>query len=58
MKYLITGITGFLGPFIAKKLIEEGHEVYGLIRINNGRSNDIRDMLCNPISVILLTNSS
>lgn len=45
MKYLITGITGFLGPHLANKLLNEGHEVYGLIRINNGRENDIRDII-------------
>ena len=39
MKYLITGITGFLGPHLANKLIKEGHEVFGLVRINNGREN-------------------
>jgi len=45
MNYLITGITGFLGPHLANKLINEGHNVYGLIRINNGRENDIRDII-------------
>lgn len=45
MKYLITGITGFLGPHLANKLIKEGHTVYGLVRINNGRENDIRDIV-------------
>ena len=45
MRYLITGITGFLGPHLANKLIEEGHEVYGLVRINMGRENDIRDIV-------------
>jgi len=45
MKYLITGITGFLGPHLANKLIEEGHEVFGLVRINMGRENDIRDVV-------------
>ena len=45
MKYLITGITGFLGPHLANKLITEGHDVYGLVRINNGRENDIRDIV-------------
>jgi GDP-4-dehydro-6-deoxy-D-mannose reductase len=45
MKYLITGITGFLGPHLANRLIEEGHEVYGLVRINNGREHDIRDIV-------------
>jgi len=45
MKYLITGITGFLGPHLANKLIEERHEVFGLVRINMGRENDIRDVV-------------
>ena len=45
MKYLITGITGFLGPHLANILVKEGHDVYGLIRINNGRENDIRDVV-------------
>jgi GDP-4-dehydro-6-deoxy-D-mannose reductase len=45
MRYLITGITGFLGPHLANKLINEGHTVCGLVRINNGRENDIRDIV-------------
>ena len=45
MKYLITGISGFLGPHLAKKLILEGHEVYGLIRSNRGSEQDLRDIL-------------
>jgi GDP-4-dehydro-6-deoxy-D-mannose reductase len=45
MRYLITGITGFLGPHLANKLIQDGHEVYGLVRINMGRENDIRDIV-------------
>jgi GDP-mannose 4,6-dehydratase len=45
MIYLITGITGFLGPHLANKLVKEGHEVYGLVRINMGRENDIRDIV-------------
>jgi len=49
MKYLLTGITGFLGPHMANKLVTEGHEVYGLVRINNGREQDIRDILENEV---------
>lgn len=49
MKYLITGITGFLGPHLANQLVKEGHEVYGLIRMNNGREQDIRDILSNEV---------
>ena len=44
-KYLITGITGFVGPHLAKLLIDKGHEVYGFVRSTNGRENDIRDVL-------------
>ena len=32
MKFLITGITGFNGPHMAKKLLDEGHEVHGMVR--------------------------
>jgi GDP-4-dehydro-6-deoxy-D-mannose reductase len=45
MKYLITGITGFAGPHLANLLIQEGHEVYGLIRHTNGRQTDILDVV-------------
>lgn len=45
MKYFVTGITGFLGPHLVNRLVEEGHEVFALVRINNGRENDIRDIV-------------
>jgi len=32
MRTLITGITGFVGPYLAKKLLSLDHEVYGLYR--------------------------
>ena len=41
MKYLITGITGFAGPNLAKLLLAEGHEVHGIIRSSNGREYDL-----------------
>jgi GDP-4-dehydro-6-deoxy-D-mannose reductase len=49
MRYLITGITGFLGPHLANKLVREGHEVYGLVRINMGREINIRDVVPDTI---------
>jgi len=45
MYYLITGITGFVGPHLAKLLLDEGHDVYGLIRGSNGRETDLLDVL-------------
>jgi GDP-mannose 4,6-dehydratase len=44
-KFLITGITGFAGPNLAKLLIKEGHEVHGVIRCPNGRQSDLLDIL-------------
>lgn len=49
MKVLITGITGFLGPHLADLMIKEGHEVWGLVRIQNGREQDLRDILDDEI---------
>ncbi len=31
-KVLITGVTGFVGPYLARRLLAMGYEVYGLIR--------------------------
>lgn len=45
MKYLITGITGFAGPNLAKILLEDNHEVHGIVRTANGRENDLLDIL-------------
>ena len=45
MKCLITGITGFLGPHLAKQLLSENHEVYGLLRGTRGSEQEIKDLL-------------
>ena len=45
MKYLITGITGFAGPHLAKLLLKEGHEVHGIVRTANGREMDLIDIM-------------
>lgn len=37
-KVVITGITGFIGSHLAKKLVELGHSVYGLIRPSSQRT--------------------
>jgi GDPmannose 4,6-dehydratase len=45
MKYLVTGITGFAGPHLARLLLENGHEVHGVVRTANGRQTDLLDIL-------------
>ena len=35
MKYLVTGVAGFIGSFVADKLTEQGHEVTGIDSMNN-----------------------
>ena len=45
MKYLITGITGFAGPHLAKQLLRDGHEVHGIVRTANGREMDLLDIM-------------
>ena len=49
MKILITGISGQDGSYLAEKLLEQGHEVHGIIRrsssFNTGRIDHIFDKL-------------
>jgi UDP-glucuronate 4-epimerase len=35
MNILITGVAGFIGFHLAKKLIEEGHTVIGIDNLNS-----------------------
>jgi len=48
MKYLITGITGFAGPHLANLILNEGHDVVGLVRGSNGMETDITDVVSEP----------
>jgi UDP-glucose 4-epimerase len=32
MSVLITGVTGFIGSYLARRLVEDGYDVYGLVR--------------------------
>ena len=45
MKYLITGLTGFAGPHLARLLLDRNHEVDGIVRTANGREQDLLDIL-------------
>jgi len=44
-KFLITGISGFVGPNLADLLLKNGHEVHGVIRSTHGRETDLLDIL-------------
>lgn len=35
MKYLVTGAAGFIGYFVAERLLQQGHEVLGLDNLND-----------------------
>ena len=45
MRFLVTGITGFAGPHLAKLLLREGHDVSGMVRSSNGRQLDLLDVI-------------
>ncbi|OIO41334.1 hypothetical protein AUJ61_00210 [Candidatus Pacearchaeota archaeon CG1_02_30_18] len=52
MKVLITGITGFIGAELAHKLLEEGHEVYGLARHVIGRNFESLEDINEKIKIV------
>lgn len=35
MKFLVTGVAGFIGCFVAKQLLDEGHQVVGIDNLND-----------------------
>jgi UDP-glucose 4-epimerase len=41
MRFLITGVAGFLGSALAKRLLEDGHEVRGIDDLSTGREDRI-----------------
>lgn len=52
MNVLITGITGFIGSNLAIKLVEEGDNVYGLIRHTSKRELEILKQALDKIRLI------
>lgn len=48
MKIFLTGASGYIGGSLAKKLIENGHEVFGLVR-SKEKSTQLQTLGVNPI---------
>ncbi|WP_417885244.1 NAD-dependent epimerase/dehydratase family protein [Zunongwangia sp.] len=51
MKILVTGTAGFIGFFLAKKLLEEGHIVIGLDNINDYYDTNLKYARLNQLGV-------
>ena len=45
MNYLITGATGFIGPWLVKRLVSEGHSCRCLVR-SKATARSISDLSC------------
>lgn len=43
MKYLVTGVAGFIGMHVAKRLLEQGNEVVGLDNLNDYYDTALKD---------------
>ena len=48
MKILVTGGAGFIGRWVVKRLLDEGHEVCVLDDLSNGRTENIEEFKDNP----------
>jgi GDP-mannose 4,6-dehydratase len=52
MKVMITGILGFIGSHLAEKLVNDGHEVYGLVRRVANRNLNVISSISNDVTLI------
>ncbi|WP_334072146.1 MULTISPECIES: dTDP-glucose 4,6-dehydratase [Paenibacillus] len=48
MKILLTGGAGFIGRWVAKQLLDGGHQLWILDDLSNGREENIREFLDHP----------
>jgi len=52
-KILITGVAGFIGSNLAKRLLEQGHKVYGIDNLSYGSLSNISEYKDNPDFVFI-----
>ncbi|MEN0059855.1 MAG: NAD-dependent epimerase/dehydratase family protein, partial [Bdellovibrio sp.] len=48
MKVIVTGANGFLGSWLTRALVAEGHEVYALVRPNSDIS-ELKGVECKDV---------
>ncbi|SMC40373.1 dTDP-glucose 4,6-dehydratase [Sporomusa malonica] len=48
MKVLVTGGAGFIGRWVVKRLLEDGHEVWAVDDLSNGRTENIEEFKRHP----------
>lgn len=51
MRYLVTGVAGFIGFHVAKKLLEQGHEVVGIDNLNDAYVVKLKEDRLNILKV-------
>ena len=52
MKILVTGTAGFIGYYLAKKLLERGDEVMGLDNINDYYDVNLKYARLNELGIL------
>jgi UDP-glucose 4-epimerase len=48
MRVLVTGGAGFIGRWVVKRLLDEGHHVQAFDDFSNGRSENLRELAAHP----------
>lgn len=48
MKVLLTGGAGFIGRWVAKQLLDDGHQLWILDDLSNGREENIKEFIDHP----------
>jgi GDP-mannose 4,6-dehydratase len=52
MKVLVTGILGFIGSHLAERLVNEGYDVYGVVRRVANRNMAVIDKIASDVTLI------